>query len=574
MLHEAGLAMERGRNTATLMAVAKMAQAEPQLGHTGIPAALPENEAERVAALHRYGVLDTLPEQMFDDIAQLAASICETPIALISLVDSRRQWFKARVGLEAPQTARDLAFCAHAILRPDEVMVVSDATSDQRFAGNALVTGDPKIRFYAGAPVVTSAGHALGTVCAIDRKARTLTSSQQEALRTLARQTARLLEYRSLTEARHASLAQELSKRRERLIQLAATSTSSLDLQLFVDREQICRYANDTYLRYWAVGREAVEGVHLRALMSGADYDGQLRPQVDRALAGEQSSFEGAFDYPGLGRRYVNVTFLPALEEDGAVVGAVIRVSDIHGLKQTQDQLRHAVEELDARNLAQQRFIYMISHDVREPVNTICNFSGLLERDCAGALGPNGQQYLAFVSKGGQRIRTLLDDLLLFVRLEGKPGEFSDVDLNTIADDVISDLTQAISQAGAQVGRQPLPRLRADPTLMRLLLQNLLSNAIKFHRPGARPVVELTATVDADTCSVTIHDNGVGIPAGQLGQLFGVFKRLHSQKKYPGTGLGLAICKQIAELHGGQIAVESTLQEGSRFTVTLPGGAW
>lgn len=159
-------------------------------------ARVPQDEAARIQALRDYAILDTPQEEAFDDIATLASCVCETPIALVSLTDSDRQWFKARVGLQTTETHRDHAFCAHAILRPEEVMIVNDASRDPRFADNPLVTGEPGIRFYAGAPLVTPRGEALGTVCVIDRAPRELPADRLEALRALSRQAVAQLELR------------------------------------------------------------------------------------------------------------------------------------------------------------------------------------------------------------------------------------------------------------------------------------------------------------------------------------------------------------------------------------------
>jgi len=153
-----------------------------------MPNHVSEIESRRIKLLRSFEILDTPAEQAYDDVVNLASYICGTPIALISLIDEDRQWFKARVGLDATQTPREQAFCGHAINYPDKVMEVQDASLDSRFADNPLVTGDPHIRFYAGAPLVTPSGAALGTVCVIDRVPRELTPAMSGALTTLARQ--------------------------------------------------------------------------------------------------------------------------------------------------------------------------------------------------------------------------------------------------------------------------------------------------------------------------------------------------------------------------------------------------
>jgi class 3 adenylate cyclase len=156
----------------------------------------PENEAERLAALNRYQILDTAPEVEFEDLVALAAHICGTPIALISMVDTHRQWFKSKIGTTETETPRDLAFCSHAILQPQDMLVIPNALEDDRFADNPFVTGETNLRFYAGTPLVTPDGFPVGTLCTMDQMPRYLTPEQLQALQRLGRQVIAQMELR------------------------------------------------------------------------------------------------------------------------------------------------------------------------------------------------------------------------------------------------------------------------------------------------------------------------------------------------------------------------------------------
>ncbi len=187
--------------------------------------ASPKNEIQRLKVLWEYDVLDTVPEAVFDELTELAAKICDAPIALISLIDEKRQWFKSKVGISVQETSRDISFCAHAI-QGEDLFIVPDATRDPRFAGNPLVKSAPQIRFYAGAPLITPDGHALGTLCIIDQKPRQLRPEQKRALLILARHVMTQLELRRhtralvLTRATQDETAGELAKARAEIIRL------------------------------------------------------------------------------------------------------------------------------------------------------------------------------------------------------------------------------------------------------------------------------------------------------------------------------------------------------------------
>jgi GAF domain-containing protein len=181
-------------------------------------ATMSTTEAARLAALNRYAILDTEPEQSFDDLVVLASFVCKTPIATLSLVDDHRQWFKSKVGVEIRETSREVSFCAHAI-QQEELFIVPDALEDSRFKENPLVLGDPHIRFYAGAPLIDEDGYALGTLCVMDREPRELDDTQKEALRSLRRLALRQIELRRnlqlLKEALHDRTREEHARELE-----------------------------------------------------------------------------------------------------------------------------------------------------------------------------------------------------------------------------------------------------------------------------------------------------------------------------------------------------------------------
>lgn len=241
-------------------------------------AELPINETLRLKTLHDLAILDSPREQSFDDLAQVAMQLCGVPIAVISLIDAERQWFKSCLGLEASETSRDVAFCAHAILCPDDVLIVEDASQDSRFADNSLVTGEPHIRFYAGAPLVTSNGIALGTICVVDYQPRTLTSEQATSLKALARQVVQLLRLRS---------AHDVIQQNEKLLGSLLSNFPGAAYRCEYNTEWNMHYLSDAVkqLTGYPASDFLIQGVrNLRAITHPQDRT-RIHGEIQRAVA-------------------------------------------------------------------------------------------------------------------------------------------------------------------------------------------------------------------------------------------------------------------------------------------------
>ena len=306
-------------------------------------------EAARVDELQALGVLDTPPEDVFDDLAWLASQLCGTPIALVSLVDADRQWFKARCGFDTAETHRDLAFCAHAIEQP-QVFEVPDATRDVRFVDNALVTGAPHIRFYAGAPLIGRRGFRYGTVCVIDTEPRSLTDLQREGLQRLARCASEALETRRL---------QRRSKAREStLVHLLEAMPDGV---VTCDASGLLGEFNHTARSWHGVDPRALPPEQWAEHFDLFRADGETRLPTDeipllRALRGEHlREAEIVIRAAGQPPRRVRCNGEPLHAPDGALLGAVCVMHDITRLRQAEASARLEAERFsDAFSAAAQ----------------------------------------------------------------------------------------------------------------------------------------------------------------------------------------------------------------------------
>ena len=261
----------------------------------------PTNEALRLKALHDLAILDSPREQSFDDIAQVAMQLCNVPIAVVSLVDRDRQWFKSCLGLDATETPRDVAFCAHAILAPDDVLVVEDATKDNRFFDNGLVTGAPYIRFYAGAPLINSEGMALGTLCVIDYQPRVISAEQISSLKALARQVVQLLRLRSAHDEREIT-----TNKLSQLFEMAPIGI----LQVNENAELV--ESNPEFHRLLGYSAEELKGISFLSLTPEMDWEKSRQAIVELKTNGRFGPMEKHY-------RHKNGELIP-VEVSGSII--------------------------------------------------------------------------------------------------------------------------------------------------------------------------------------------------------------------------------------------------------------
>jgi formate hydrogenlyase transcriptional activator len=312
-----------------------------------VRAPVPANEQERLQALRGSGILDTAPERSYDQLTELAASICGTPIAILSLIDSDRQWLKSKVGLSITETSRDIAFCAHAILEQG-LLVVSDATADQRFADNPLVTSDPHIRFYAGAPLITPEGQAVGTLCVLDHVPRQLSDQQREALRVLSSQAVAQIElHKTKAELRTAesstnSVMEALRASEEFKGRLLACSRDCIKV---LDLEGRLVYMNEG-------GMQSLEICDLAPVLNSSwidFWDGQdreaARVAVEEARRGEIGRFTGYFE-TRINRqpRWWDVVVSPIRDSTGKPERILALSRDVTAQKLSETALRDTIE--------------------------------------------------------------------------------------------------------------------------------------------------------------------------------------------------------------------------------------
>ena len=518
-------------------------------------------ERARLEALERYDVLDTPPEQPFDNLARLAALVCGTPMAQINFVDASRQWSKAAVGGPRAVMPRDRGLCTHALARAEPLVMDAAVGDDGHLAGLALAYGEPTIRFYAGVPLVTPDGHAIGTLCVLDHQPRELTAEQRQALLTLAGQVLAQLELRrrppdgAVTPAMDAAqnpTAGSSREREEAFRALARAVSEALGISIVVDGCVVA--ANDAFGELFGYESSEVIGLELDEFIARAPSEaappppaGSERPREARARRKNGSTFD------------VEVTTRPITYQGYAAEGIVVR--DI-----TE---RKAIDRLKTE------FVSVVSHELRTPLTSIRGSLGLMEGGAVGELPPKARELVGIARQNADRLIRLINDILDLEKIEaGKIQlDIAALDPAALVERTVLELRPMSLQYQVRVTTEIRCRdpVAGDHDRVIQVLTNLVSNALKFS-PENGEVVIVVADGASGFARFTVTDQGPGINTEQRARLFGRFVQLDAAdtRKRGGTGLGLAISRSLVEQQSGRIGVDSTPGEGSSFWFELP----
>jgi len=510
---------------------------------------IPGNEKERLAALHDYEILDTSPEAGFDELTWLASFICGTPIATVTLIDEGRQWFKSRIGMHKAETPRNESFCAHAILEANDILEVSDAAADDRFADNPAVTGDPHIRFYAGAPLVSETGQAVGTICVIDRVPRTLTDDQRHALRILAARAVSLLELRVRLRAAE-----------DRRAYLHSVINAVPIAVVIRNKSGVVVLKNDAAHRF---SREAPGETETLTITNkkGVRIPRERWPGM-RALNGEHVVGEefilrtvDGVEMPVLG------TAAPVFDSRGEIAAAAICYQDITPLAEV--------------SRLKDDFVATVSHELRTPLTAIKGSMQLLHADAS--LDEDSRTLVAVALNNADRLVRMVNDILDTAKIEaGKLSlqrrSLTVAELGAMAMENVRPIAAA---ARVKLSIDVLPGVRivhVDVDRMVQAIVNLLSNAVKFAPTGSTVTFSARPLPDGGV-AMAVHDSGDGIPPERLNRLFQKFSQLEAgaTNQGKGTGLGLSITKALVEEHGGTVHVVSSREAGTTFEIRLGG---
>jgi PAS domain S-box-containing protein len=535
-------------------------------------------EEERLSALRKYAILDTSPEQAFDDIVRLAGQLLDAPIVAVNLIDADRQWFKAEIGLGVREMPLGDSICKFTLLEADR-MVVPDTREDPRFDCNPLVTGAPGLRFYAGEVLRTADGLPLGTLCILDTKPRPqgLTALQAFALQTLARQVETQLELRKIVHDQEALLAEQ--RRTQAELRVAHDRFESIVSQaatgvVQTDAEGRITLANRKFCDMLGYDKSELLGLDSVAITAPASV-GATTEALQQAMAGNFGAVVQKQYRKKDGSPLWATTSISAMRgPDGEYQGAVAIVVDITQSRLAEESLRQLATDLAEADQRKSEFLATLAHELRNPLAPISSGLSLLK------LGGDNAASVAKIRpmmerQVGQMVR-LIDDLLDVARISGGKIHLkkSPVELKTVIASAVETSLPFIERGGHKLV-MAVPdgalMLDADPTRIAQVISNLLNNAAKYTPMGGR--VDITARQDGGQVLITVKDNGVGIPAESLSSIFDMFSQVRHNlsRAQGGLGVGLSLVRRLVEMHGGTVSAASAGSgQGSSFTVSLP----
>lgn len=342
---------------------------------------------------------------------------------------------------------------------------------------------------------------------------------------------------------------------------------------LVLDPDFRVTQANRAFFRTFRVQPADTIGTVLFALGDGQWDIAPLREMLRDKLPLESQldDFDVDHVFPGIGRKIMLLNARLVSHALGMPRIILLAIEDVTALRETDARLAEQRQELQRSNLALDEYASVASHDLQEPLRKIISFGDQLVASAGPTLDEAQRQQLDRMMNAAGRMRTLVNDLLMFSQVTTRIARFVRTDLGQIAQEVVADLETVIAESGGRVEVGELPVLEADALEMRQLFQNLIGNALKYRKDGVPPVVTLSATnLRGPVCTITVKDNGIGFKQEYAEKIFKMFARLHNKLQYGGSGIGLAICRRIVERHGGTIAAHSVAGEGTAFRVDLP----
>ena len=361
------------------------------------------------------------------------------------------------------------------------------------------------------------------------------------------------------------TLQQEVEQRREAEHRLRLVMESSPLGMCVSDAQGQCLFTNAAWQRIAGLGLEQSLGGGWAAALHPDD---RARVTSDRRTAGGPQVSEHRYQRPD-GRIVWVRDHIAPMHRDGAWAGLVSTVEDITDRRRLDETLAARTTELARSNEELERFAYVASHDLQEPLRMVTSYGQLLMRRHHAQLNTDAQEFLGFVVDGGKRAQALISDLLSLARINSQARPVQPVALAAVLDDTLRQLGARMLETGASVTRDALPTVAADARQLGQVFLNLIGNALKFHGTAA-PRIHVGAAHEHGAWRISITDNGIGIEPRFFERIFVMFQRLHLRSDYEGTGIGLAICKKVVERHGGCIGVQSEPGRGSTFFFTLP----